>query len=353
MPPFVPEDTPLVVLAEGCLGLPAGKTASGVIRYGRWPIVGVIDSTQEGKTVGKVLNLDCKAPILGSFRQSLGLTPKPQALLLGTAPQGGFLTKADRAVVREALTAGLHVISGLHQFLTADPEFVALAQQFGATLWDVRAVDDTPVINQLHPRPAGTQVITLVGTDCSVGKMVTALELDQGARRQGLKSAFVATGQTGILISGRGIPLDRVIGDFMAGRVEQAILDEITQSAPEVVFVEGQGAIYHPAYSGITLALIHGSQPDGLILCHNPSQSHIRNYPQVPIPPWPEMIARVETVASWLKPCKVLGISLNTSAFDEAEAQRVLEDAQAQTGLPATDPVRFGVEPLLQALQMK
>lgn len=351
MPPLIPENTPLVILAEGCLGLPAGKTASGVIRYGRWPIVGVIDSTQVGQSLGQVLNLPCEAPILGLFRQSLALKPKPKALLLGTAPQGGFLTQADRAVVKEALEAGLHVISGLHQFLSHDPDFAALAKANKVTLWDVRAVDDTPVINQLTPRPPETRVITMVGTDCSVGKMVTALELDKAAKAQGHKSAFVATGQTGILIAGRGVPLDRVIGDFMAGHVEAAILAEIAATAPEIVWVEGQGSVQHPAYSGVTMALLHGSAPDGLMLCHNPKLSTIRNYPQVPIPPLAQMIERVEAAASWVKPCRVLGIALNTSGFSDAEAQTLIATAHAETGLPATDPIRYGVENLLDAVR--
>jgi uncharacterized NAD-dependent epimerase/dehydratase family protein len=251
------------------------------------------------------------------------------------------------------VSSGLHIISGLHIFLKEDPKLVQLARESHVMLWDVRDCDQKNIVAQKKKRPTSTKVITIVGTDCSVGKMCTALELHQGAQKQGRKSAFVATGQTGILISGSGVPLDRVIGDFMAGHVERCLFEAIKQENPEWIFVEGQGSLLHPGYSSVTLSLIHGSDPDALILCHNPELSTLWGY-EVPIPPLSKVIEFYEQAASWPngleRKAKVVGIALNTSGFSEENAQQIIQAIGIETGLPVTDPVRYSVNPLLEAL---
>jgi uncharacterized NAD-dependent epimerase/dehydratase family protein len=191
-------------------------------------------------------------------------------------------------------------------------------------------------------------VVYFAGSDCNVGKMTAALEVDREARRRGLSSAFAATGQTGIMISGRGIPVDRYICDFEAGGVE-ALVDEFAAEF-DWVFVEGQGALGHPAYSAVTLGLLHGSTPDYLLLCHHAGRTHISGYPTVAIPSLTEVRAMYETAAAWLRPTRTVGVILNTFGMSAADAHAALRAAEQETGLPATDPVRFGSGVLIDAL---
>lgn len=352
--PLSPPKTPLVILSEGCFGEQTSKTATGVIRYGAWPIVAVIDSTQAGKTVREVTGISCDAPVVSALDEAM--TYQPKALLVGTAPQGGGLPEDWRHILAEALRQGLHLISGLHVFLKDDPVLCQLAGEQNLMLWDVRDPPPEKRVAQHRLRPPASRVITMVGSDCSVGKMVTALELDRGARLRNRRSRFIATGQTGILIAGSGLPLDRIIGDFMAGHLEHAIFQALESiPPPEWLFVEGQGSLVHPGYSGVTLSLLHGSNPDALILCHNPSLRTIRGY-EVPLPSLSELVSIYEAAANWPKlpsepRARVVGISLNTKDFSDMEADALLQKAQAETGLPVTDPVRVGVSPLLDALE--
>jgi uncharacterized NAD-dependent epimerase/dehydratase family protein len=360
-----PTETPLVILAEGCFGESQSKLALGVIRYGQWPIAAVIDSTRAGKTVREVTGIPCDAPIVANLAESLKTLPK--ALLIGTAPAGGQLPPEWRTVLAEAVRFGLHLVNGLHFFLTREPELMSLATAHHVRLWDVRDPEAYgpgrfEVINLQKKRPNHWKVVTMVGSDCSVGKMHTTLELNTGMQARGASSGFIATGQTGILIAGRGVPLDRVISDFAAGAMEVCIQEEIslreqaTPGQPQILFVEGQGALIHPAYSGVTLSLLHGSNPDAMILCHKAGLDAVRNYPHLPIPRnLRPVIEMYEAAASWVRSpdqpkAKVVGISVNTSALPEPEAREHLDWLAAETGLPVTDPIRYGVENLLDAL---
>ncbi|WP_373533548.1 DUF1611 domain-containing protein [Vampirovibrio sp.] len=362
------EETPLVILCEGSFGESQSKLALGVIRYGQWPIAAVVDSTHAGKTVRQVTGLPCDAPIVAHLEAAL--TYQPKALLIGTAPPGGQLPPEWRAILKQAIEHGLHLINGLHFFLSEEPELVSLAQQRQVSLWDVRdpaayGPNRFQSINLQKPRPEHLKVVAMVGSDCSVGKMHTALELYAATQALGESSAFVATGQTGILISGKGVPLDRVIGDFMAGGIETCIQECVQEKATaqaqqepgrtHYVFVEGQGSLIHPAYSGVTLSLLHGANPDALILCHKAALETVRNYPQIPMPGMKELIALYEMAASWVRPigqpkARVAGISVNTADLTEEDAERYLLQMRLETGLPATDPVRYGVQSLLEAL---
>ncbi len=255
------QDKRLLIYAPGEFGRGHSKTAEGVLRYGRNPVVGIVDASRSG-TCADVIGIRPDVPFYPDVASAL--SAGPQALLLGTAPRGGRLPAEWRADIRLALEHGLDIISGLHHVLADDPEFRALSARHGGTIFDVREPpSDLPVGNaQVLSVPA--QVVLTVGSDCAIGKMTASLEIEKSLVRRGRKPLFVPTGQTGIMIAGFGISIDRVIGDFMAGATEKLILEH----APghDIVLVEGQGSLLHPGYSGVTLGLLHGAMPTEMIL---------------------------------------------------------------------------------------
>ncbi len=341
----------IAILAEGAFEWHYGKTAVGVIRYGKDTVVAVIDSTKAGKDVSQALGASFGQgiPVVCDIHEAL--TYQPDTLLIGIAPMGGALPAAWRWQLLTAINAGLDIISGLHFFISDDAELRAAAEKRGVTIWDVRRPPDTNRVAQFIPHRPGSHTILMVGSDCAVGKMTVALELDREAQKRGLNSAFVATGQTGIVISGNGLPVDRIISDFVAGMVEQMVLD--FTNAHDWVFVEGQGALNHPGYSPVTLGLIHGSMPDAMIFCHKAGATNIEGYEHCLLPPLSRMIQFNEDTVSWLRPerpCKVVGLALLTHHLNEQDAKDALKRAEDETGLPATDVVRFGAGVLMDAL---
>lgn len=341
----------IAILAEGHFSWQGAKTAVGVIRYSRDTIVAVIDSTHAGKDAGAVLgdpNGPGKGiPIVASVAETLAFTP--DTLLIGIAPIGGRLPDAWRGEVVGAITSGLDIVSGLHHFLGDEPELAALAREHNVTIWDVRRPPDALAmrIGEGKPHHPGSHVVYFCGTDCNVGKMTAAIEIEREAKRRGLDSVFAATGQTGIMIAGSGIPADRFISDFLAGGVEGMVQEFAGKH--DWVFVEGQGSLIHPAYSSVTLGLIHGSAPDLLVLCHQTGRTHIHEY-DVVIPPLTRMREIYEQAAGWLKPAPVVAIALNTFGMPEDAAGAAIAQAQDETGLPTSDPVRFGSGPIVDAL---
>src|SRR6266699_5770616 len=243
----------LAILAEGAFEWHYGKTATGVIRYGKDTVVAVIDSTRAGQDVSQALGaaIGKGIPVVGDINEAL--TYQPDALLIGIATMGGALPVAWRWQLLTAIEAGLDIISGLHFFISDDEELRTAAEKYSVTIWDVRRPPDKNRVAELIPHRPGSHTILMVGSDCAVGKMTVALELDREASNRGLNSAFVATGQTGIMISGNGLPVDRIISDFVAGMVEEMVIDFTANN--DWVFVEGQGALNHPGYSPVTLGL--------------------------------------------------------------------------------------------------
>ncbi len=344
----------LVILAEGRLGVHSAKTAVGVLRFGTDPTVAIIDSTKAGQDAASALGLadvGVGVPVVATIEEALEF--EPTALLIGIAPIGGRLPEEWRPTLLRAISAGLEIISGLHVFLGDDPELSAAAAEHGVRLWDVRRPPDEVAMRigtgQRH-RP-GSHTVYLGGSDCHTGKMTVALALDRAARARGWNSAFAATGQTGIMIAGSGVPADRFIADFLPGGIEHLVLD-LTERH-DWVFVEGQGSLGHPAYSAVTLGLIHGVQPDLMILCHEVGRTAISGYPDYPLPSLPALIQMHETVAGWVAPARVAGIALMTLHLPEDEARAAIDKVSAETGLPATDPIRFGADVLLDALAQK
>jgi D-glutamate N-acetyltransferase len=337
----------LVILAEGNFGFHHGKTAMGVIRYGRDRVMAVIDSTQAGRNVREWLGDSGRydIPIVASLSDALGLLPRANALLVGIAPTGGRLPDDWRPVILSAIRLGLDVHAGLHTFLADDPEFASAAESAGVRLVDHRRTSEPPGTAVGRRHLPGKRVILTVGTDCAVGKMSVAIELTGAATAAGRPAVFVPTGQTGIMIEGWGLAVDRVISDFLQGAVEQLVADG--EGRGDWLIVEGQGSLDHPAYSSVTLGLIHGATPDAMVLVHQPGlQEHdFEHVPEAsfPIADLGSLIAAHEIAARLVTPSKVVAIALNTSGIsDPGDARRIIAATEAETGLPADDPVRFG-----------
>ena len=331
----------LLLLAEGFSADPHyGKTSRGVLAYGRRPTVAILDSKRAGETQAGV-------PVVASVSDALCFGPT--TAVVGVATQGGRFPPAWRELLRSCIAKGLHVENGLHEFLADDAEVAALAARHGVELRDLRH----PPADLNVPTGANLELpvrtVLTVGSDCAIGKMTVSLELEREARSRGLAAEFVPTGQTGIAIAGWGIAVDAVVSDFVAGAAER-LLVEGHERGGELLLVEGQGSLIHPAYSGVTLGLVHGSAPHVFVLCHLAGQTEVEGYPGHPIPPLPELVELHERMALPARPAKVAALALNTSLLDEAGARVAIAAAEAQTGLPADDPVRFGPGRVLDAV---
>ena len=331
-----------VLLTQGSSHPIAAKTAVAMLRYRRDDVVAVLDSENAGRTAESLFGLGGDLPVIGDLADVQG-----DGLVIGTAPTGGRLSDHMRAVVCDALTRGMEVVSGLHQFLSDDPELSALAERHGATLRDLRRppVELTLAQNRARHIP-GLRVHT-VGHDGAVGKMTVAVELVHALRAQGHDARFVATGQTGILLEGTGVAVDAVPADFVSGAVESQIL---AQRDAEILVIEGQGSLVHPQFSGVTLGLLHGCAPDAMVLCLEATRRHIRDCEADPIPEPQTLIEIYERLAAVVHPGRVVGVAVNTAEIDEAAALETLRQIESRTGLPSTDVVRFGIGPLLGAV---
>jgi uncharacterized NAD-dependent epimerase/dehydratase family protein len=341
-----------VILAEGAFGELPSKTAMGVIAYGRDPVVAVIDSQRAGRDVSEWLGQERRAPVVASLAEAL--PERPTALLIGIAPQGGKIPPPWRAIIVEAIEHGLDIVSGLHEFVSDDPEFTALAATHGVELIDHRRPPERLEVATGRPHRPDSRVILTVGSDCAIGKMTVALELRKAALAAGLSAVFVPTGQTGIMIEGWGVSVDRVISDFVNGTAEWLV--ERAEQMGDWIFVEGQGSIDHPAYSAVTLGLMHGCRPHAMVLVHQPGRPGHHGWEGQdgrgwPVKSVPQNIALYEAVAAAVAPAPVAAVALNTSLLTEGEARAEIERVAAETGLPVDDPYRFGPERLFEGLR--
>ncbi|MBE9193066.1 DUF1611 domain-containing protein [Gloeocapsopsis crepidinum LEGE 06123] len=336
-----------ILLHEGIRGNGNGKTGLALLRYSEVPVVAVIDKDCAGESLVALTGIPLDVPIVASVADALIYTP--DVLTIGIAPSGGVLPQAWLQEIQCAVAAGLSVVNGLHTPLATIPELRSHLRE-GQWIWDVRQEPSNLAIGSGKARSLSCRRVLTVGTDMAVGKMSASLELNATAKKQGLHSKFLATGQAGIMISGDGIPLDAVRVDFAAGAVEQLVLRYGADY--DILFIEGQGSILHPG-STATLPLIRGTQPTHLILVHRAGQTHIRSHPHVPIPPLSEVVKLYENLATAggaFAPVKVIGIALNTAHLDELSAKGAIAQAQTETTLPCTDVVRFGAELLLNAV---
>lgn len=335
----------MVILTEGRLGTFTSKTAASLIRYQPEEVVAVLDSAFAGQKIEDVLEIGAGIPIVAKLSDTLPFAPT--SLVIGIATPGGVLPEEWRAIIREAIVNRLEIVNGLHTFLSEDAEFAQLAKAHGVRLWDVRQPPEHLDVgrHQVHTLP-NLRVLT-VGADSSIGKMVAAIEITRAARRAGWDAEFVATGQTGILIEGTGIAIDTVVSDFISGAVEQLVME---RKSRELLVIEGQGTIIHPSYSGVSLGLLHGCAPQALVMCHQPGRDFLRNL-NVKIPPFSDLIHIHETIARALFPSEVVAISLNCAGMTKEAALRAVDAAHRETGLPTTDPVKFGCDVILEALR--
>ena len=338
-----------LILADGDFTPMTSKTANAVIRYRPDRVVGVVDRQQVGKTAQDVLGFGGAVPVIGSVKE--GLARGFDVLLIGIAPQGGQLPAEWRGWILEAIEAGKEVWSGLHTFLSDDPALAAAAKKKGVRIWDIRRPPAKLPVATGAARDVAPFVVLTVGTDCNVGKMTAQLQLVDHLNARGVRTRFVPTGQTGIMIEGWGIGVDAVVADFIAGAAEELVLEGAKDA--DIVLVEGQGSINHPGYSGVTLGLLHGSCPDALLLCHQSSREFIGDYRDasyVKIPPLSTYARWYEEIGGMVHPTKTIGVCLNTYDLDEAKARASCEAVAKETGLVATDPVRFDPAPLVDAI---
>jgi len=323
----------LLLLAEGHSDDPHfGKTARGVLRYRPNEVVAIVDSRRAGDAQNGV-------PVVATVEDALAF--EPTTALVGVATQGGRFPPAWRELLKAAIRHGLDLESGLHEFVSDDQELVELAQRARVELRDLRkpppGLNVPSGENLTHP----ANVVLTVGSDCAIGKMTVALELDAEARRRGIKSEFVPTGQTGMAIAGWGISVDAVVADFIAGAAERLVVEGVARGG-ELLWVEGQGSVLHPAYSGVTLGLVHGSAPHVFVLCHQAGQTVVDGDDRFPIPSLTQLVELHERIALLARPARVAAIALNTRDLDEAQARAAITAAEHETGLVADDPVRFG-----------
>lgn len=341
----MPKRRRMVILTEGKLNLWTAKTAVSVMRYLPHEVCCVLDTTAVGQDLPTLVGVGKGIPIVATLKEALKL--KPNTLLIGIAPVGGQLPAAWRKTVVQALAAGLDVISGLHHFLSDDPVLVRAAKKHRRKIWDVRRESGTLECSKNVAKDLKCHRVLTVGTDANLGKMSVSLELTAEAKRRGWDAEFIATGQTGMIIAGSGVCVDRTISDFTNGAIEREVLK---RKQREILFIEGQGSIGHPAYSAVSLGLLHGCAPDAMVLVHCPTRK-VTTSVQTPVASLSTMIELHEKLAALLCPSKVIGIGLNTFGLSEAEARAAIEAAEGETGLPATDVYRFGCEKLMDALE--
>ena len=332
-----------LLLAEGFSGDPLyGKTWRGVLRYRREDVAAILDSTRVGETEDGV-------PIVATVEEALPFGPT--TALVGVVTQGGHFPPEWMKLLRACVEHGLDVENGLHVFLGDDVELSGLAEEHRVELRDLRRPPADLSTATGENLGVDATIVLTVGSDCAIGKMTVSCELDLEARRRGLRSVFVPTGQTGMAIAGWGIAVDAVVSDFLAGAAERLVV-EGRERGGDLLWVEGQGSLLSPVYSGVTLGLYHGSVPHLLVLCHEVGRTEIEGAgggPH-PIPSLSELVELHERVALPIRPARVVAVALNTRSVGEVEARAAIAAAEAETGLPADDPVRFGAAKLVDAV---
>jgi uncharacterized NAD-dependent epimerase/dehydratase family protein len=332
----------MIILTDGHYDAHAAKTAICVVRYQPEEVVAVLDRDLTGKTCGQVMGTGGQIP----FVDSLEAAPEANTLLIGIAPPGGKIPAAWRPLVLEAIARRLTIVSGLHDFLCDDAEFSRAATECGVTLVDLRKNDEYDVASREGLRADCLRIHT-VANDCSCGKMVVAVEVAAGLNRAGTDAGFVATGQTGIMVAGSGICVDRVISDFVSGAAEKLIL---ANQHHDVIVVEGQGSLFHPRYSGVTLGLLHGLMPDGLILCYEMGREVIFGMEEIPLPSLEKAVEFYESAANIMHPCRVIGVAVNGQHYADADVAAECRQVEDRLGLPTCDVIRHGPEKLVEAV---
>src|SRR6476620_5061575 len=332
----------IIILTEGHTEPHAGKTAASVIRYRGHEVAALLDATQAGKRSGELLGAG-DVPVVASLDDC----PDANTLLLGIAPPGGKIPPSWRAIILDAIARRkMDVISGLHDFVGDDPEFAAAAKTSGVSIQDVRKNTEKSIARRKGLRPDCLRVHT-VGHDCSIGKMVVSVEVTNGLKKRGQDAKFIATGQTGIMIEGDGLPIDCIVADFVSGSAEKLVLEN---QHHDILLVEGQGSLVHPSYSGVTLSLLHGCAPQALILCYEIGRDRVTGVESVPIPPLAAINRIFDVMSNIHQKCEFIGIGVNSRRVNASEAARERERVRAEFGLPVCDVLRDGPDELVEAV---
>jgi uncharacterized NAD-dependent epimerase/dehydratase family protein len=321
------------------------KTALGILRYADHEVVAVLDRDRAGECVSGYVGDVQDAPIVDSME---AVDEPVDALLIGIAPIGGGFEENWRPDVCTALERGCDVIAGLHYLLSEDPEFLELAAEHECELRDLRQPPDDLTVADGIAAELDAEIVLTVGTDCSVGKLTTTMELVEALQDTGHDAAAVPTGQTGIAIEGWGIAVDRVISDFTAGAVERMLVEAADEH--DLLVVEGQGSIVHPAYSAVTCGLLHGAMPDKLVLCHAAGREAIHGYESTRVPAIETYVDLYESLAAPVHETAVVGGALNTRTLDDAAARAAVAEFANSLSGPATDPLRYGCAELVEAI---
>ncbi|PZD70830.1 hypothetical protein C1752_08972 [Acaryochloris thomasi RCC1774] len=347
--PFVKETA--LVYCENQFGLVDGKTASGLVRHSdTYTIVGVIDSTLAGRDAGEELgDRENGIPIFANLDEALGqLRDVPNCYIYGKAPLDACISMVERFLIFEAMSKGMNIINGLHQFFSEDPEFVRMAEQHGIQIKDIRK---PPQLQDLHVFTGqifrvNVPVIAVLGTDCACGKMTTAVELNQALNRLGIKSVMVATGQTGLMQGAKyGASIDALVSQFVIGEIENAVVQTFDHEDPDIILVEGQSAVGHPAFMS-SVGILKGCMPDGVILQHPPARKFRCDFPHLAMPTLESEIQLIESISQ----SQVLAITISHENMNEIETQSVIAEYENHFRLPTTDVLNDGCQKLIQAL---
>lgn len=331
----------IIALTEGYSNPQTAKTARNLIYYCPGEVVALFDRLNIGKTSIDLLGVG-DVPVIGS----LDTVKDADTLIMSVALPGGKLPQSFKEIMLEAISRKMNIVSCGHEFISDDPVLVSAAKSMGVLLKDVRKNNERDVAHREGINPNCLRILT-VGNDCSLGKMVTSLELARALQKRAYDAKFVATGQTGILIEGDGIPIDAVVGDYINGAAEKLILQN---QHHDLLIIEGQGSIVHPRYSSVTLGLLHGTMPHGMIMCYEVGREYVHNMPGIKIPPMETIIKLFEDMASVMFPSKIIAFAFNSNNVSELETEKEREKIKKQFGLPVCDVVRHGTDELLDAI---
>lgn len=338
-----------VIYAEGNFARPDGKTANGLIRHSeKYDIVAVIDSTKAGLDAGFELDGENNdVPIVESLSSALDrLAERPDSFIFGMAPSSGLLSASERRIVLSAIEHGLHVVNGLHEFLNDDAQFLAASATAGVTLLDIRRPPDK---KNLHQFTGDINTVTcpriaVLGTDCAIGKRTTATILTRALNEAGIKTVMVTTGQTGLIQGARyGVALDAIPSQFCAGELEHAVVQAFRVDQPDVIIIEGQGALSHPAFC-TSAFILRGAAPDAVVLQHAPGRTHRCDFPQLPMPGPVSEINLIETFSD----AKVIGVTINHEHLSDPALATHIDHYKRQLKLPVTDALTRPIDELVQ-----
>lgn len=332
----------MVILTDGHSNPLTAKTACSVLRYCEHEVIAVLDKAAAGQTAQQLLGAGGNTPVIAD----LDSAPDAKTLLIGIAPPGGKIPEHWRPIVMDAIGRGMNVVSGLHEFLAQDPDFAAAAASSGTELIDVRNNNEHDVANRLGLRPDCLRILT-IGQDCCVGKMVASIELTRDLIARQKQAKFIATGQTGIMISGDGCPIDCVVSDFISGAVEKQIL---AGQDHEILCIEGQGSLAHPRYSAVTLGLLHGSMPHGMVLCYEAGRKAVHGMPDISLTSLAVLKDAYESAANLMMPSQVIGIAMNSRLLSAEAAEDERNRIRKEFELPVCDVFRHGPAELSEAV---